>query len=90
MSGKAGNNGSLRKNRWRVTGWGAAAVMLLLPLIAMQFTDEVDWDVSDFIIFGAMFAGLGHTILGTGFFVTLWLTSAWLFKKCREDATSQT
>lgn len=150
--------------------------MLLVPFISMQFTDEVDWDVSDFIIFGAMLvaaggvfelaarmtpnkayraavgvalaaafmliwingavgiigneenpanlmyygvlvvgiigvviarrqpngmaramvvtaiaqtlvavialvAGLGHAVVVTGFFVALWLTSAWLFKK---------
>ena len=61
MSGEAGNNSSLHKNRWRVIGWGAAAIMLLLPLIAMQFTDEVDWDLSDFIIFGAMLAAAGGT-----------------------------
>jgi hypothetical protein len=29
---------------------------LLLPLAAMQFTDEVVWDLADFAIFGAMLA----------------------------------
>ena len=37
--------------------WGAAALLLLLPLLAMQFTDEVDWDLADFIIMAAMLAG---------------------------------
>lgn len=36
--------------------WGAAALILLLPLVAMQFTDEVDWDETDFIVVGAMLA----------------------------------
>jgi hypothetical protein len=30
--------------------------MLLLPLFAMQITDEVKWDAADFAIFGAMLA----------------------------------
>ncbi|WP_207484363.1 hypothetical protein [Arenibaculum pallidiluteum] len=34
--------------------WAGAAVLLLLPLVAMQFTDEVDWDEADFLVFGAM------------------------------------
>ncbi|WP_437627810.1 hypothetical protein [Sorangium sp. So ce1151] len=37
--------------------WGAAALVLLLPLVAMQFTAEVDWDLADFVIFGAMLVG---------------------------------
>jgi len=34
--------------------WAIAAVLLLLPLVAMQFTDEVDWDETDFMVMGAM------------------------------------
>jgi hypothetical protein len=37
-----------------------AALILLLPLVAMQFTDEVDWDETDFVVMGAMlFAACG-------------------------------
>jgi hypothetical protein len=46
-------------NPWRVAGWGAGAALLLLPLIAMQFTDEVKWDLADFIFAGALVAGVG-------------------------------
>jgi hypothetical protein len=34
---------------------------MLLPLFAMQVTDEVDWGVADFAIFGAMLVGAGGT-----------------------------
>ena len=183
MSGNEGYGMGRRGSRWRIVGWGTAAIMLLLPLIAMQFTDEVNWDVYDFIIFGvmlvaaggaielaarmtpnkayrtavgvavvaafilvwvngavgiigneenpanlmyfgvlaigiigaviarrqptgmaramlataiaqalvaviALIAGLGQTFVVTGFFVALWLTSAWLFKKSSLEATS--
>ncbi|MBJ6124992.1 hypothetical protein [Microvirga splendida] len=39
---------------WRAAPWMIAALLLLLPLIAMQFTDEMNWDETDFIVFGAM------------------------------------
>ena len=34
-------------------------LLLIVPLVAMQFTDEVDWSVSDFIIAGALLFGTG-------------------------------
>jgi hypothetical protein len=34
-----------------------AALILLLPLVAMQFTDEVVWDETDFAVMGAMLFG---------------------------------
>jgi hypothetical protein len=44
------------RGRWRIAMWGAAAVLLLLPLVAMQFTPEIAWDQADFAIFGVMLA----------------------------------
>ena len=35
--------------------------MLLLPLVAMQFTDEVNWSETDFIVAGALIGGTGLT-----------------------------
>ncbi len=37
----------------------AAASVLLVPLLAMQFTDEVTWDQADFAVAGALLVGTG-------------------------------
>ena len=39
-----------------IFGWivAGAAVLLLVPLVAMQFTTEVDWSPGDFVVMGAM------------------------------------
>ncbi len=36
-----------------------SVIILLIPLIAMQFTDEVNWSLFDFIIAGALLLGIG-------------------------------
>lgn len=38
----------------RILGWGAAAFIMLAPLVAMQFTAEVNWTPFDFIFMGAL------------------------------------
>lgn len=38
---------------------GIATLLLLLPLVAMQFTHEVDWQLSDFIVAGVLLFGTG-------------------------------
>lgn len=45
-----------RSLRWLV--WGGAACLLLLPLVAMQFTADVKWTPLDFIVMGTLL-GLG-------------------------------
>lgn len=34
-------------------------LILLIPLIAMQFTDEVNWTLSDFVVAGALLLSTG-------------------------------
>ena len=61
MTGMKENGRGWSASRWRLAAWSAAALMLLLPLIAMQFTDEVVWDMADFAVFGALLLGAGLT-----------------------------
>jgi hypothetical protein len=61
MTGYAANGGG-RGGPWRIVGWGGAGLLLLMPLIAMQFTDEVNWDETDFIVMGAMICFVGLTL----------------------------
>lgn len=37
----------------------AVAFILLIPLAAMQFTDEVAWTLSDFVAAGVLLSGTG-------------------------------
>ncbi len=48
---------SVGARRWRLVVWGAAALLFLLPGVAMQFTDEVQWNRYDFAVFAAMLGG---------------------------------
>lgn len=45
-----------RPNRLRWLVWGGAAALLLLPLVAMQFTRDVQWTALDFAVMGTMLA----------------------------------
>src|SRR5215207_8090655 len=57
MATEAENGSGRRRSLWRIALWGTTALVLLLPLFAMQFTEEVAWDLADFAIFGAMLVG---------------------------------
>lgn len=54
MAGLVASKNARRGNPLRMAAWSAAALLLLLPLVAMQFTPEVDWDLTDFTVFGTM------------------------------------
>jgi len=61
------------KNKRLIIILSSAATLLLIPLIAMQFTSEVDWDIADFVIMGAM-------LLVTGILIELVLRNIHDFK----------
>ena len=46
---------------WRILGWGTAGFLLLLPLVAMQFTTEVNWTASDFAFAAVVLGAVGGT-----------------------------
>jgi hypothetical protein len=54
MAGNAENGGGRRGRFWRIAPWVIAALLMLLPLVAMRFTDEVVWDEIDFAVMGAL------------------------------------
>jgi hypothetical protein len=59
MAGLVEANIGWRASRWRIAFWGAAALLLLLPAVAMQVTDEVKWTAADFVFAGALIGGIG-------------------------------
>ena len=46
-------------NPWRISGWSLVGGLLLLPAIAMNFTSEVQWTLSDFLLMGLMIGCVG-------------------------------
>ena len=46
-------------NRWRVAGWGLAGAILLVPLVAMTFTAEMNWGAEDFLAAALLLGGFG-------------------------------
>jgi len=49
------------------------SILLLIPLIAMQFTNEVSWTIADFVV-------MGFLLLGTGLIIEL------ILKKVKKPA----
>ena len=50
------------KNKRLIGILGTIAVLLCIPLVAMQFTNEVNWTFSDFAIAGGLLLGTGLLI----------------------------
>ncbi|WP_448502794.1 hypothetical protein [Sphingomonas sp.] len=72
----------------RIVGWAIAAALLLAPLVAMRFTDQVVWGAGDFAAVAQLacsavsgIAGLFVPAIGTFGFAALWLVAAKLFAR---------
>jgi hypothetical protein len=48
-----------RRSRLMTFYWSGAAGLMLLPVIATQLTDEMNWSLGDFVLFGAMLGSVG-------------------------------
>jgi len=59
MANGFGNGGLQRSAPWRMIGWGLAGCVLLAPLVAMRFTEEVNWTASDFVFAGLLLGSVG-------------------------------
>ena len=59
MTEHLANDGGRNALPWRWIGWGLAGFLLVLPAIAMQFTNEVNWGLGDFLVMGFMIGILG-------------------------------
>ena len=59
MADRTETGAQARQVSWRALGWGAAALLLLLPFVAMQFTPEVVWNAEDFIFAGVLIGAVG-------------------------------
>ena len=46
----------------RMMGWGAVALVMLTPVVAMRFTEEVNWTTTDFVFAGVLLIGGGALI----------------------------
>lgn len=49
----------LAQNTRLITLVAVVAFLLLIPFVAMQFTQEVNWTMSDFVIAGFLLLGTG-------------------------------
>jgi hypothetical protein len=49
----------MMKNKRLINIMLGVALILLIPFIAMQFTNEVDWNLFDFLVAGTLLTGAG-------------------------------
>ena len=71
--------------------WALAGLILLLPLVAMQVSDQVDWDETDFIVMGIMlFGACGAFELAAtvdylfGYDATTGVVADWMYERVTE------
>lgn len=49
----------MNKNKRLITILLAVPILLLIPLIGMQFSSEVNWSFFDFLVMGVLLLGVG-------------------------------
>jgi len=54
--------GLSRPKPWRLILWSAAALLLLVPVVAMPFTAQMNWGAEDFFAAAALICGAGLAI----------------------------
>lgn len=59
MANEPDKGGGRGWSGWRIAGWSVPVLLLLLPLVAMRFTDEVNWTASDFVFAAVLFGSVG-------------------------------
>ena len=52
----------IKQNKRLLTIVSVVLILLLIPLIAMLFSDQVKWTLFDFIVAGILLLGVGLTI----------------------------
>lgn len=62
MMSNVANGGFDWSGLLRKLAWGGAALLLLLPLVAMQFTREVNWGPGDFLVMGALLSACAYAV----------------------------
>lgn len=62
MTSQARGVSNWNRSPWRYLMWGGAAGLLMLPAIAMQIRSEVNWDSTDFLVMGTLFAAACGTV----------------------------
>ncbi len=55
-------NSATMKHKRLLIIFTTAAILLTIPFIGMQFTNEVNWSISDFAIMGVLLFGTGALI----------------------------
>ncbi len=53
--------GSPSRSFWRHPMWAGVAALLLLPAVAMQFTEQVAWGPGDFVFAALLLGGAAAT-----------------------------
>jgi hypothetical protein len=62
MPGMSENGDGRRLSLRRIAAWAAVvALILLIPVVAMRFSDEWNWDLFDFVFAGTLLFGAGIT-----------------------------